>query len=157
MTWSPDSLADGYQILYSKNSDFSEKHSTTKNTGTASSVGLTKLPNIGETWYVKMRAFVTVDGNRYGEYCTVVSIKVLGTVKTVSVGQSSYSYTGSEIKPSVTVKDSSGNTVSASNYSVTYSNNKNAGTAAVKVTGKGNYKGSASCTFRIVSSENSFT
>jgi putative cell wall-binding protein len=47
-------------------------------------------------------------------------------------------YTGSEIKPAVVVK-ANGKVLDASEYTVTYTNNVNVGTATVKVTVGGNY------------------
>ena len=57
-------------------------------------------------------------------------------------------YTGKALKPVPTVKAGS-LTVPAAGYTATYSKNTNAGTATVKVTGKGNYAGTASTTFAI--------
>lgn len=69
---------------------------------------------------------------------------------TVTLSQSSYTYDGTAKKPTVTVKDKdSGETVSTDNYTVTYTNNINAGTATVKVTLKGTYSGAVSKTFTI--------
>ena len=68
---------------------------------------------------------------------------------TVMLNKSSYAYDGKAKKPAVTVKD--GNTVlkEGRDYTVTYSNNINAGTAKVTVTGKGNYKGTVTKSFTI--------
>ena len=68
---------------------------------------------------------------------------------TVKVSASSVEYTGSARKPSVKVT-AKGKSVPASQYTVTYSGNTKVGTATVKVTGKGDYKGySGSATFKI--------
>ncbi|EXM40143.1 hypothetical protein RASY3_06655, partial [Ruminococcus albus SY3] len=69
---------------------------------------------------------------------------------TMNLSQTSYTYDGTAKKPKVTVKDGSRTLVSGTDYSVSYSNNTNAGTASVTVTGKGNYTGTASLSFRIV-------
>ena len=61
----------------------------------------------------------------------------------------SVTYTGSAKKPSVTVKDGDYTLVEDKDYTVTYSNNTNAGTATATVTGKGNYTGSVSKNFTI--------
>ena len=61
----------------------------------------------------------------------------------------SVTYTGSAKKPSVTVKDGDYTLVEGKDYTVTYSNNTNAGTATATVTGKGNYTGSVSKNFTI--------
>ena len=67
-------------------------------------------------------------------------------------------YTGAEIEPAVTVKD--GDTeIPASEYTVTYSGNTNAGTATVTITDKdgGNYTVSGSTTFEIQKAASSCT
>ena len=61
----------------------------------------------------------------------------------------STTYTGSAKKPNVTVKDGDYTLVEGKDYTVTYSNNTNAGTATATVTGKGNYTGSVSKNFTI--------
>ena len=68
----------------------------------------------------------------------------------LSLSSSSYTYTGGEIKPEVTVTWNK-MTVPGSEYTVSYSNNKNAGIATVIVTDKegGNFIVSARKTFTI--------
>jgi hypothetical protein len=68
----------------------------------------------------------------------------------VTLGTTTYTYDGTEKQPTVTVKD--GETVLTANtdYTVAYTNNQNAGTATVTVTGKGNYSGTKEATFTIV-------
>ena len=68
---------------------------------------------------------------------------------TVSVA-SSVSFTGSNITPSVTVKAAGRTLTRGTDYTVSYSNNKNVGTSNVYVYGKGNYSGSLSTKFDIV-------
>ena len=68
---------------------------------------------------------------------------------TVSVA-SSLSFTGSNITPSVTVKVAGRTLTNGTDYTVSYSNNKNVGTSNVYVYGKGNYSGSLSAKFDIV-------
>lgn len=68
---------------------------------------------------------------------------------TVSVA-SSVSFTGSNITPSVTVKVAGRTLTNGTDYTVSYSNNKNVGTSNVYVHGKGNYSGSLSAKFDIV-------
>lgn len=61
-------------------------------------------------------------------------------------------YTGSAIEPAVTVKDGETTLTLGTDYDVTYSNNVNAGTATVTITGKGNYSGETAATFTIAKS-----
>ena len=59
-------------------------------------------------------------------------------------------YTGSEIKPNITVKDGTTTLVNGTDYTVSYKNNVNAGTATVTISFKGNYSGTKTVTFSIV-------
>lgn len=67
-------------------------------------------------------------------------------------------YTGAEIEPAVTVKDGSA-VILESEYTVSFSNNTNAGTATVTITDKdgGNYTVSGSTTFEIAKAASSCT
>ena len=64
----------------------------------------------------------------------------------VTLGTSSYNYDGSAKEPTVTVKDGT-TTIPSSEYTVSYSNNTNAGTATVTVTMKGNYYSTTKATY----------
>ena len=66
----------------------------------------------------------------------------------VTLKATSYTWTGKEIKPAVTVKDGTA-ALAAANYTVSYAENKNAGTASVIVKMKGNYSGSKTVKFTI--------
>ena len=59
-------------------------------------------------------------------------------------------YTGKNIKPSVVIKNGSNKLKVNSDYTVKYKNNKQFGQATVTITGKGNYTGSVTKTFKIV-------
>jgi len=62
--------------------------------------------------------------------------------KTVKLSTSTYTYNGKTKKPTVTVKDSKGKTISSKYYTVTYaSGRKNVGKYKVTVKFKGNYSG----------------
>lgn len=58
-------------------------------------------------------------------------------------------YNGNEQKPTVTVKDDEKTLTSGTDYTLTYKNNTNAGTATVTVEGKGNYTGKVEKDFSI--------
>ena len=101
---------------------------------------------------------------------TSVSIAIKGTsdiyascvVKAVAKSFSSctfsqipdQTYTGLPIRPSVDIRDANGNLLEYGvDYTLSYSNNVNVGTASVTVTGIGNYAGQSKVlTFRIVNS-----
>lgn len=59
-------------------------------------------------------------------------------------------YTGSALTPKVVVKAGSKVLTQNVDYTVSYSNNVNVGTASVKITGKGSYKGSYTVNFKIL-------
>lgn len=59
-------------------------------------------------------------------------------------------YTGSALTPKVVVKAGSKVLTQNVDYTVLYSNNVNVGTASVKITGKGSYKGSYAVNFKIL-------
>ena len=58
-------------------------------------------------------------------------------------------YTGKALTQSITVKNGAATLKNGTDYTVSYKNNTNVGTATVTVTGKGNYTGSKSVTFKI--------
>ena len=80
---------------------------------------------------------------------TVVDGRVNISACTVTLSATSYTYDGSAKKPTVTVKNGSTTLTSGTDYSVTYKNNTNAGTATATISGKGNYTGTVSKTFKI--------
>ena len=80
----------------------------------------------------------------------------------VAFDTETYTYTGSEITPQVTLTDSfTGVVIDPSNYSVSYENNIGAGTAKVIVNGLNEYEGTLEQSFEVapknVSSGLSFT
>ncbi|MDY2588584.1 MAG: fibronectin type III domain-containing protein, partial [Agathobacter sp.] len=74
-----------------------------------------------------------------------------------TLSTTSYTYNGSRKKPTVTVKDSNGQIIDKSNYTVTYINNLKVGKATVKVTMKGGYSGTFTKQFTIRPPATSFT
>ena len=60
-----------------------------------------------------------------------------------------YTYTGKAVKPGVVVYSNDTKLKKDTDYTVSYKNNKNAGTATVTVTGAGKYTGTLSKTFKI--------
>ncbi|MEE1517753.1 MAG: C1 family peptidase, partial [Lachnospiraceae bacterium] len=124
-------VKDGSKTLVS-GTDYTVSYSNNVNVGTAT-VTITGKGNYTGT---KSVTFVIVSKNISG--ATVSSI-------------GNQTYTGSGLTASVVVKDGSKTLVSGTDYTVSYSNNVNVGTATVTITGKGNYTGTKSVTFAIVS------
>ncbi|MBE6000666.1 MAG: hypothetical protein E7239_04650 [Sarcina sp.] len=73
----------------------------------------------------------------------------------VTLASDTYTYNGRSQKPAVTVKHGGKKLVPGTDYSVTYSDNVHAGTASVKVSGKGNYKGTVTKKFTIAKADQS--
>lgn len=82
---------------------------------------------------------VTYNVNKYGKI--VESI----TDKNIKLSDTSFEYTGTNIEPKVTIDGLTEGT----DFYVTYTDNKNAGTATVTITGIGNYQGTITKTFTI--------
>lgn len=74
----------------------------------------------------------------------------LGTGTSVILEYETVSYNGKEQKPNVTVQHGNKTLVLDNDYTLTYTDNLNAGTASVTVTGKNNYQGTVSKTFTIL-------
>ena len=73
-------------------------------------------------------------------------------ISEATVTASNMAYTGAPLEPAATVKIGDATLTYDTDYTVEYSNNKEVGTATITVTGKGNYTGTATGTFKIVES-----
>ena len=110
-------------------------------------------------WITDKAASIGVKGSKHKE-CTVCK-KVLETAEipalsrisiskaSVTLSTSIYAYDGKAKTPSVNVKVNGKTLKKDTDYTVSYSNNTKVGTAKVTITGKGNYTGSVSKTFKI--------
>ena len=97
-------------------------------------------------------ATVTVTGA--GDYTGTITAAFTITAASLDGGAvtlegTSYTYTGSDIEPAVTVINAAEDEISSSDYDVAYSGNTNVGTATVTVSGKGNYTGTLTTSFVI--------
>lgn len=83
------------------------------------------------------------------------------TVKDISkcslTGIKPKTYIGKAHTQSITVKDASKTLKNGTDYTVSYKNNKNAGTATIVITGKGSYEGTITKTFKINKAKNPIT
>ena len=91
---------------------------------------------------------ITGKGNYTGSVSKTYSIKNNFKKATVS-GISTKAFTGKNITQSITVKYNGKALKKGTDYTVSYSSNKNIGTATVKITGKGSYTGTITKTFKI--------
>ena len=93
-------------------------------------------------------ATVTFKGNYSGTAKATFKVAA-ASVSSASVSVAAQTYTGSALTPAVTVKLGEKTLAKGTDYTVAYSNNTNAGTASVTITGKGNYTGTKASTFAI--------
>lgn len=96
-------------------------------------------------------ATVTISGrNNYkGTRTFTFRITPLDITSTSITYTTSYKFTGNNITPAPTVKYSGKTLVSGTDYTVSYTDNRNIGTATIIISGKGNCTGSRSLTFTI--------
>ena len=103
--------------------------------------------NYGETWTVDKKADMKNAGKK-SHHCTICNAKadetVIRAIKTASLSKTSFTYNGKNRKPSVTVRDSKGNTLKkGTDYTISYPKNcKKVGQYTVTIKFKGNYTGS---------------
>ena len=92
----------------------------------------------------------TMPDNAYDVEVTVDFLAIIDiTNASITLSETSYTYDGTEKKPSISSVKLSGGELNATYYTIDYSNNTNAGTATVTVTGSGIYKNAATATFTI--------
>jgi len=149
--WAQKGSATGYEIEYSSNADFKDstvKKLTANKPDTLTISGLTA----GNKYYVRVRSYTNV-GEKvyYGAWSDSKNITAAkyDITKSAISGISTKTYTGKNITQSVKVKYNGKTLKSGTDYTVSYSNNKKVGTATVKITGKGQYGGTVSKTFKI--------
>lgn len=104
-------------------------------------------------------AVVTVAGmgDYVGEKQIAFQIKPVSLSKATASAIKNQTYTGKALKPAVTLTYDGKTLKSGTDYTLTYKANKNAGTATVTVTGKGNFTGTRKLTFKINKAANPMT
>ena len=115
--------------------DYIKTYASNKNAGTAT---ITIKP-AGDNFVSSKKLYFTINP-------ADISSAEIGAV-------SNQQHTGSALNPSVSVYYRGSLLTLGKDYTATYSNNTNVGTATVKITGKGNFTGSTSLKFNIVSSQ----
>ena len=114
-----------------KDEDYSVMYAANQNIGTAYAIVIGKGAYGG---IVKMEFTITEN---------------ILTGEMVSLSTASVIYNGKEQKPEVAVKIGETQLVAKKDYDVEYSDNVNAGTAVVTITGRGNYAGTVTMNFTI--------
>ncbi len=92
---------------------------------------------------------ITGKGNFTGTTSKTFSISARAMTDTSVANVSSQTYTGNVISPLPTITYNNKTLKKDTDYTLSYSNNINAGTATITITGKGNFTGTTSKTFSI--------
>lgn len=135
LTYNGSKLSPAVTVKYGnatlkKNTDYTVAYSNNVNAGTGTIT-------------------ITGKGIYGGSVKKTFTIKKLGISATAVSGTGNKVYTGSAIKPVPAVKAGGRTLKNGTDFTVSYKNNTEPGTATLKVTGKGNYSGSVSKTFKI--------
>ena len=105
--------------------------------------------NVSESEAKRATVAVKGKGNYKGTAVMRFWINPASLANAEVTGITDKTYTGQALTQKVTVKNGTTVLKSGTDYTVGYSNNTEVGTATVKITGKGNYTGSVSKTFKI--------
>ena len=149
--WAQKGSATGYEIQYATNYGFTNaetKKLTANKPDTATIGGLYR----GRNYFVRVRSYTIVRGSTYyGEWSPIKNVVTASkNMSSVSISNiSTKSFTGKAIAQSAKLKHSGSTLKNGRDYTVSYSSNKNVGTATIKFTGKGSYGGVVTKTFKI--------
>ena len=135
LTYNGSTLSPAVTVKYGnatlkKNTDYTVAYSNNVNAGTGTIT-------------------ITGKGIYGGSVKKTFTIKKLEISATAVSGTGNKVYTGSVIKPVPAAKVGGRTLKNGTDFTVSYKNNTEPGTATLKVTGKGNYSGSVSKTFKI--------
>lgn len=148
LTWSK---ADGTVVEDCSDALADETYTVTALIAPASYVGVVYRSDTAVTFNdlaAESKAFVT-NGNVKATYSVTTPAISISNAQ-VAVDGSSFAYTGSRIKPAVTVTLDGVELEKGTDYTVKYAANKKVGTATVTVTGTGIYAGTVTAQFDIV-------
>ena len=130
VTFTGDASTPSYVLQEGK--DYTLSYADNTNAGTAT-VTITAIAGRG------------LKGSRKAGFTIAAKSITSGTVSSIA----SQTYTGKALTPVVTVKDGNSVLVKGKDYTISYLNNTNAGTATVTIKGTGNYTGTITKTFKI--------
>ena len=75
VAWTADANAKGYQVQYCKDSSFTGETFHSKAFATKTTCEITDYPEAGETWYVRVRSYISdSSGTKYGIFSDTASI-----------------------------------------------------------------------------------
>lgn len=147
--FTPEVTVKNASVTLTEGTDYTVSYENNTNAGTAAVI----IKGLG--------SYTSETVNTYGEgrYYTGSETKTFTIAPkeindcTAVLENNSYPYTGREILPALTMKNGTVVMTEGTDYTVSYSDNINTGTATVIITGIGNYTGNVQQTFRITKVE----
>ena len=150
LTWSAAKQATGYRIYQLNNDKWSKVGETTETTFTVADLDAEMDCKFA------VKSYTDIDGEIYlsSKYSNSASVTTGAGDSidswNIKLSFTKTTYNGNEKRPTATVTDADGNKmVSNKDYTIKYTDNKNAGTATVTISGKGRYAGTKTTTFSI--------
>lgn len=104
--------------------------------------------NVG-TAYIDITGIGNYTGSRRVSFKIVPKNISLATISNID----DQTYSGDEITPEILITDGSAQLIKDTDYTVSYSNNSQVGTATINIKGIGNYTGTTEKTFNIIENE----
>ena len=152
-------------LIFTANPTFTAEEAVTRLYDTATDLG---AADWDRTYgYGEVNAYSAVaSAKKSSTYWTVYTAVAKGNKSSITrakLAKTSYAYTGASITPKVTVYCGTAQLTRGVDYTVKYANNKavsantTKGVATVTITGKGDYKGTKTLTFKIVKAANKLT
>lgn len=142
--------ADGITFEGSNYTTDAEMMKTAMSEGFRLGVYTIDSPKImGGYYQLGVRSFTTNDVNPNELSVDILNTKYKASKCTVTLSKTSYTFDNARKKPTVKVKYKGDELLAGLNYELSYSNNKNPGTAAATITGLNNITGEKDTTYKI--------
>ncbi len=150
-TENPEAVNDSQEENKVADAEISQSKEKTEESVKSSDVK-TKSDKKSETKKEKTSLFSLIKENLMVAAAGDDLVDLEDVVDTIKLSSTKYTYDASECRPTVTLTGYDGKTISARNYTVTYTNNINAGRATVTITGNesAGYTGELSRNFSII-------
>ena len=152
-------------LIFTANPTFTAEKAVARLYDTATDLGAAGWDRTYGYGEVNAQSAVAVvkESSAYKTVYTAVAKGNKSSITRAKLAKTSYAYTGASITPKVTVYCGTAQLTRGVDYTVKYANNKavsantTKGVATVTITGKGDYKGTKTLTFKIVKAANKLT
>lgn len=150
---SPNEPISGYNVQLSTKSDFSSNVTVQTIKSAVTAAYFTKL-KADTTYYVRCRYYITNNGvKKYSDWSDTykaATYTTKGNLKGAKITCADRTYTGKSVKAKPVLEIGNKKLKENTDYKLSYSNNKNIGTAKITIKGNIKYFGTLSTTFRIL-------